>query len=120
MSNSDQLIMDSPEMLSLMGYSIAKDSGQFRKGIEMCLKAIAVNPNNCDHYLHLGRVYLLANKKELAIKTFRKGLKIRKDARLLDELRLLGIRHDPPFASLPRNHVVNKVAGKIMHAMKLR
>ena len=111
---------ESPEMLSLMGYGLAREVGQFNKGIELCLKAIALNPHNCVHYLQLGRIYVLAKKKELAIKTFKTGLKIRKDARILKELRLLGIRQSPPFAVLPRNHVVNRVTGKILRVLKLR
>lgn len=105
-------------MLSLIGYSLARESGQYRKAIEMCLKAIALNPHNSEHYLHMGRIYLLAQKKNIAIKAFRKGLKIRKDARIMEELRLLGFRRNPLFASLPRNHVVNRVTGKIMSILK--
>ncbi len=111
---------ESPEMLSLMGYSLASETGQFQKGIELCLKAIAMNPHSSDNYLHLGRIYLLAKKKDLAIKTFRKGLRVRKDARIIDELRSMGIRQAPPFGSLPRTHVINRVTGKIMRVLKLR
>lgn len=111
---------ESPEMLSLMGYSLAREAGQFRKAIEMCLKAIASNPHNCEHYLHLGRIYLLAGNKEFAIKAFRKGLKLRKDAKIVEELRQLGIRRFPPFASLSRSHVVNRVTGKILRILKLQ
>lgn len=107
-------------MLSLMGYSLAREAGQYRKAVEMCFRAIASNPHNSEHYLHMGRIYLLANKKDFAIKAFRKGLKIRKDARIMEELRLLGIRRPPSFASLPRNHVVNRVAGKILRVLKLQ
>lgn len=110
---------ESPEMLSLMGYSLARESGQYHKAIDMCIKAIALNPHNSDHYLHMGRIYLLANKKNIAIKAFRKGLRIRKDARIMEELRLLGFRHPLLFASLPRAHVVNRVTGKIMSILKL-
>lgn len=110
---------ESPDMLSLMGYSLAKEAGQFRKSIELCLTAISLNPDNSEHYLRLGRVYLLANKKDLAIKTFRKGLKIRKDPRITEELRQLGCRRPPPFGSLPRNHVVNMVTGKILNTFKI-
>lgn len=117
MNQSNQQHSDSPEMLSLMGYTLAREAGQFRKGIELCLKAISLNPQNIEHYLHLGRIYLLAKKKDYAIKTFRKGLKIRKDARILEELRLLGIRRPPPVSSLSRNHVVNRVTGKILHTL---
>ena len=120
MNQHDHQHTESPEMLSLMGYSLAREARQYHKGIELCLKAIVLNPHNCDHYLNLGRIYLLAKKKDLAIKAFRKGLKIRKDARILDEIRLLGLRRSPPFASLSRNHVVNRVTGKILRALKLR
>jgi tetratricopeptide (TPR) repeat protein len=103
-----------------MGYSLAKDAGQFQKGLELCHKAITLSPHNCEHYLHLGRIYVLAKKREQAIKAFHLGLKIRKDARLLDEIRQLGTRKSPPFPSLPREHVVNKLTGKFLYAMKLR
>ena len=119
MSQDDQQHQESPEMLSLMGYSLASEAGQFRKGIELCLKAISLNPYNSDHYLQLGRIYLLANKKDLAIKIFRKGLKIRKDPRIMEELRLLGCRRSPPFDSLPRDHVVNRVSGQILNSLRL-
>ena len=111
---------DSPEMMSLMGYGLAREAGQFQKGIELCIKAISLSPHNCDHYLHLGRIYVLAKKRELAIKTFRKGLTIRKDARILADLRQLGIRKSPPFSFLSRGNVVNRMTGKILHALKLR
>jgi tetratricopeptide (TPR) repeat protein len=120
MNLNDHQNTETPEMLALMGYSLAREAGQFRKGIELCLKAIALNPYNCDHYLHLGRIYLLAKKKDLAIKIFRKGLKIHKGARILEELRLLGNRRSPPFASLPRNHVVNRMTGKILNSLKFQ
>lgn len=111
---------ESSEMLSLLGFAVASESGQFRKGIDMCLKAISLNPRNTDHYLLLGRIYLLANKKEHAIKIFTKGLKIRKDARIMKELRLLGSRRSLPFSSLPRTHVLNRVTGQILNTLKLR
>lgn len=120
MTKNDHHQIESPEMLSLMGYSIASEAGQIKKGIEMCLKAISVDSHNSDHFLHLGRIYLLAKKKQLAIRTFRLGLRAGKNAKILEELRLLGTRQSPPFTSLPRNHVVNRFAGKILNTLRLR
>ena len=120
MDQIDQHHAESPEMLSLMGYSLAKEAGQFQKGVELCHKAIIMSPNNCEHYLHLGRIYAIAKKRGQAIKAFHLGLKIRKDPRILEELRLLGSRKSPPFSSLPRGHVVNRVTGKILHALRFR
>jgi tetratricopeptide (TPR) repeat protein len=120
MNDDDLHHAESPEMLSLMGYSIAKEAGQFQKGIELCHKAISLNPTNCEHYLQLGRIYSIAKKREQAIKAFHLGLKIRKDPRIMEELKLLGNRKSPPFSSLPRGHVINRVTGKILHSLKLR
>jgi len=111
---------ETPDMLSLCGFSLAKDSHQFKKGVAMCEKAIALDAQNTTHYLHLGRVYLLAGHKARAIATFRKGLKIRKDRRLIQELQQIGIRKSPPFASLSRTNVLNIITGKIMQLLKLR
>jgi hypothetical protein len=54
---------DSPEIPSLTGYLLAKESGQIRRGIELCLKAIGSNPSIVEHYLYLGRIYLIADNK---------------------------------------------------------
>jgi tetratricopeptide (TPR) repeat protein len=120
MSQIDQHHAETPEMMSLMGYSLAREAGQFQTGIELCHRAISISPHNCEHYLHLGRIYALAKKREQAIKAFHLGLKIRKDARILEELRQLGTRKNPPFPSLPRGHMVNRLTGKILHTLKIR
>jgi tetratricopeptide (TPR) repeat protein len=120
MDHDNQHHAESPEMMSLMGYSLAKDAGQFQKGLELCHKAITMSPQNCEHYLHLGRIYVLAKKREQAIKAFHLGLKIRKDSRILDEIKQLGSRKSPPFPSLSRGNVINRLTGKVLHSLKLR
>lgn len=110
---------ESPEMLSLMGYSLATESGQIREGIKLCKRAILLNPHNCDYYLRLGQIYLLAGRKEESIKVFRKGLRVRKDNRIIAELKKIGIRKQPHFSSLDRGHILNRVAGKLLQALKL-
>ena len=116
----ESLSGETPDMLSLCGFGLAKDSRQFKKGVALCEKAIALDAQNTTHYLHLGRVHLLAGHKARAIATFRKGLKIRKDHRLIQELQKIGIRKSPPFASLSRTNVLNVITGKIMQLLKLR
>jgi tetratricopeptide (TPR) repeat protein len=111
---------ETPDMLSLCGFGLAKNSRQFKKGVALCEKAIALDAQNTEHYLHLGRVHLLAGHKSRAIATFRKGLKIRKDPRLIAELQKIGIRKSPPFATLARTNILNIVAGKVLHLLKLR
>lgn len=111
---------ETPDMLSLCGFGLAKNSRQFKKGVALCEKAIALDAQNTEHYLHLGRVHLLAGHKTRAIATFRKGLKIRKDQRLILELQKIGIRKNPPFATLARTNILNIVAGKLLHILKFR
>ena len=111
---------ETPEMISLMGYSLAKQSGQLKEGIALCKKAISLNPNLAEHYLNLGRIYLLANRRELAIRIFKSGLRIRKDPRIITELKSLGIRKPPFLGSLSREHPINIVAGKVFTLLKLR
>lgn len=108
------------QIIGLMGYSLATDRGQINKGIELCNKAVQLDPNNSDNYIYLGKLYLMAEKKELAIKAFRAGLKIRRDERAIEELKKLGVRKPPPFDSLPRDHKLNIVFGKILKMMQLR
>lgn len=111
---------ETPEMISLMGYSLAKQSGQLKEGIALCEKAISLSPNQPEHYLNLGRIYLLANKRERAIRIFKTGLRVRKDPRIIGELKRLGIRKPPLVGSLSRDHVINVWAGKMLKLLRLR
>lgn len=111
---------ESPEMISLMGYSLAKESGQLKEGIALCEKAISLNPNHPDHYLNLGRIYLMANKREPAIRSFKAGLKLKKDQRIISELKRMGVRKPPVLGSLSRDHMLNIWAGKVLKLLKLR
>jgi len=111
---------ESPEVISLMGYSLAKESGQLKEGIALCEKAILLNPNQPEYYLNLGRIYLLANKKASAIRIFKTGLKIRRDPRIIMELKALGIRKAPFLKALPRDHTLNIIAGKVLKLLKFR
>ena len=107
-------------MLSLFGFCLARDSRQFKKGAAMCEKAISLDSQNTDHYLHLGRIHLMTGRKSVAIAIFRRGLKVRKDIRIIRELQNIGIRKSPPFDSLPRTHVLNIMTGKLLQLLKLR
>lgn len=109
----------SPQMLSLMGYCVVSDSGQIKQGVAMCERAIMNDPRNSEHYLNLGRIYLLVGDKRRAIRVFKNGLQIRKDPRIVKELQQLGVRRTPPIRVLPREHILNRVAGKVLHLLKM-
>lgn len=119
-ADAQNLSGETPDILSLVGFCLARDSRQFKKGVALCERAIALDVQNPEHYLHLGRIHLLAGHKALAIATFRRGMKIRRDKRFILELQKIGIRQSPPFATLPRRHVLNVVTGKLLQILRLR
>lgn len=104
----------SPLLDSYLGYCIAAERRQFRQGIAFCNQALQDEPNEAAHYLNLGRIYLLTNQKALAIRVLRKGLKYRHDRRISELLRTLGIRKAPVFSSLPREHFLNRILGRLL------
>jgi hypothetical protein len=126
-----------PVVNSYLAYCMAKERGQCREGIRLCLAALAAEPHNPAHYLNLGRIYVLTGQKAKAVTTFRKGLssdavtdkspaaespadgKAKQQALILAELRKLGIRRRPPSPSLPRGHVANRVVGKLLARFQL-
>lgn len=110
----------SPILLSYLGYCAARERRQFRKGISLCQEAIRAEPNQSQHYLNLGRIYLEAGQKGLAIKTFRQGLKLGKNRQIAEELKLLGLRKGPVFTSLPRDNPLNRIAGKLLARFGMR
>lgn len=110
----------SPRIRSMLAYCLAKERRQFQKARQLCQEALALEPNNPEHYFQLGRICLLARQKKQAIQTFRKGLKLGRYQPIIDELRILGLRKPPVFESLARDHFLNRSAGKLLHRMGKR
>ncbi len=109
-----------PILASYLGYCLAQERHQFKKGAGLCLEALKQEPEQAIHYLNLGRVYLAAGEKVLAIKTWRKGLRLGRNRLILEELKKLGIRRQPVFRSLPRSHSLNKHFGLFVARLGMR
>ena len=111
---------DRPIFSSFLALCIAKERGQFQLAVTLCEKAKAREPQNPVHYLNLGRIYLIAGKKDDAIRTFREGLGYEQDQQIIDELEKLGTRKPPLISSLKRSNPVNKYFGIILKRLGLR
>ena len=72
---------DSPIISSYFAFCIAKGRREVNKGISLCMEAIRKEPQNPIHYLNLGRIYLLSNKRADALNIFRKGLSYKENQR---------------------------------------
>jgi tetratricopeptide (TPR) repeat protein len=109
-----------PLHLSYLGYCIARERGQLKKGIALCKDALAQEPDIADHFLNLGRIHLMAGNKMEAIRIFREGLAHGPNQELINELDALGTRKSPVIKFLHRNNPINKYLGKLFHRLGLR
>src|SRR5512136_48427 len=80
---------------SYLAYCMAKARGKWEEAIALCRDAMTKDPGNSVHYLHLGRIYLLAGQKAKGLQTLRQGLPLDNNDALIDELERYGIRRPP-------------------------
>jgi tetratricopeptide (TPR) repeat protein len=110
-----------PILSSCYAFCIAQARGQVHKAISLCEEAIQEEPDNPQHYLNLGRIYLVDHNKERAIGIFREGLKHESNQQIIDELKRLGPRKSPIIPFLKRSNPINKHLGIMLRGKnKLR
>jgi len=109
-----------PMVKSYLAYCLAREHRQLKQAASMCHEAMQLEPNNPVHYLNLGRIYILADQKYRAIQTFRKGLKLGRNARIVAELKNLGLRKPSVFPALSRDNPLNKYLGILSSKLGVR
>jgi tetratricopeptide (TPR) repeat protein len=109
-----------PVVKSRLAYCLAKERRQFQRAVVLCKEALNAESANPEHYYHLGRTCLLARQKRQAISAFRKGLKVKRYQPIIDELSRLGLRQEPVFNALPREHLLNRSLGVLLNRVGLR
>jgi tetratricopeptide (TPR) repeat protein len=114
------VIERTPAVCSALAYCIAKETGAYQKAVTLCNEAIKREPKTPRHFLFLGRIYLLADRKKEAIRAFNLGLRHGGSAEIGAELRRLGYRKSPVFPFLSRENPINKYLGKMLSRLGLR
>lgn len=109
-----------PSIQSFLAYCIAMERGQITEALNLCRTAIDAEPQNPEHYLNLGRVYLKAKRKDDAIAELRRGLSFGDNSDIRILLERIGQRKKPVLNFLPRNSFLNKYAGLILRRLRLR
>jgi tetratricopeptide (TPR) repeat protein len=109
-----------PILASYLGYCLARERQQVKEAINLCGQALRKEPEKAIHYLNLGRILLGVGKKQLAIDTFRQGLKRERHRSILEALKGLGIRRRPVVPALPRSHPVNRYLGRAFSCLGMR
>lgn len=111
---------DNRSWYSYLGYCIAKERGQVRRGGELCNEAITHEPQEPAHYLNLARIHMVCGQKSEAIEVLRRGVSLTGNDKILALLNELGSRKPPLISFLHRDHVVNHYLGLIMSRLGIR
>lgn len=113
-------LRDNPGWHSYLGYCIARERGQHRKGLELCLSSLAVEPDLPVHHYHLGRVHLVSGDKLAALRVLRAGMAAGGSPEIVRLLESLGTRAAPLFPKLSRTHPLNRYLGLLLSRLGLR
>ena len=92
-----------------------------KKGLQLCREAAENHPFDAEIQHNLGRVYLMAGRRQMAWETFILASRLDNEN---DEihyiLQNMGERRPPIVPSLPRNHPVNIWTGRLLKRMGIR
>lgn len=113
-------VKKTPLCSSYLAFCLAKARGQYQEAISLCTDAMENDQGNSIHYLNLGRIYMLAGKREKALETLRRGLQFGNNEEILNELERLGTRKPPLIPTLKRDHPLNKYCGILLKKLGYR
>ena len=109
-----------PLFCSTLAVSLAKEKNDFKRAISLCKEAIKSEPKNSIHFLHLGKVHILANQKKDAIRIFYMGLRYAENRDIIAELNRVGRRRPPIIPFLDRGNLLNRLLGKMFYKQRVR
>jgi tetratricopeptide (TPR) repeat protein len=103
---------NSPRYRSYYGLCLGIAKRRFDQALELCRSAAKEEFYNPELYRNLAQVHLEFGFKAEGIRFLRRGLMIDPaNQQILDDLMDLGVRRRPPFAFLPRRHLINRWFG---------
>jgi tetratricopeptide (TPR) repeat protein len=107
-----------PQGLSGYGLCLSRIERKHKDGVELCERAMTLQPAEALHHANLVRLYAAANNRRKAVETLEKGLRrVRRDAKLLLVREEIGYRRAPSLCFLPRRHPLNKFYSRCAHAL---
>lgn len=113
-------LRDNPSWYSYLGYCIAKQRGQIKKGIDLCLSSLERERDEPAHYLNLGKIHFLSGNKQEALRIFREGMSKGRHEEIQKILDEIGVRKPPVITSLHRDNPVNRFLGIFFKKIGLR
>ncbi len=99
---------------SAYALGLALIRGQFLGAVELARGAVREEFYNPDLYLNLARIYDAFGFKAEAIRYLKRGLMVDPEAaELRSMLDRFGVRRRPPLRFLPREHLANRLLGRL-------
>lgn len=107
------------KFLSYLGLALTMAHGRSPEAIKMCEQAARREFYDADLFCNLGIVYMRNRQRGKAFKMFQRGLALRPThRRILAELDRHDRRTQPLFGFLPRNHTLNRIAGRLVWRLR--
>lgn len=107
-----------PQGLSSYGLCLSRLERKNREGVELCERAMTLQPGEALHRANLVRLYAAANNRRKAVETLEKGLRrMRPNAKLLRVRDEIGYRRSPSLRFLPRRHPLNKFFSRCAYVL---
>jgi predicted Zn-dependent protease len=108
-----------PRYLSYYGLIVALAEDNLQDGINFCRAAIHRVSYEPDFFINLSKVYSKAGQRKKALEALVEGLNFDKnEARIIMEMKRIGVRRRPSLRFLPRNHILNKTLGKLTYKFR--
>jgi predicted Zn-dependent protease len=111
---------NTPELQTYQAYCLARGQGLMHSAAKICHESIKREPHNSLHFLILGRILLMAGEKDKGIRAFRQGLKASPNPKIINELKMLGLRKPAIFKNLKRAHPLNRLIGRVFSSIGIR
>ena len=110
----------SPQGSIYLALCLVKARGEYDRAIALVNAAIGREPQNQEHFITLGEILIMANRRQEAIDAFCRGMQLGRCEEIERQLESLGRRKPPVFESLGRSHPVNKYLGKVLTKLGFR
>src|SRR5882672_2358742 len=100
--------------LSYLGLALTLSQGKSEEGQRLCEQAVKREFFDPDLFCNLGIVYLRNRQRGRAFDAFQRGLTLKPGhRRIREELDRYDRRSDPVLGFLPRQHPLNRLAGRV-------
>jgi hypothetical protein len=107
-----------PQGLSSYGLCLSRIEHKNKLGVELCERAMLLQPSDMSHRANLVRLYAAAKNRRKAIEALERGLRQkRKDAKLLLVRDEIGYRKSPSLRFLRRTHPLNKLYSRMARVL---